>query len=114
MSQAATALEFRIFDLVYGGFIGFALFKLVFEVLSSLFDNLLILSVLERAFCDQFFCIGLRDRFHRSNNFIHLGLGESRFVHLVVSVFTEPYHVKKDILAKGLPIPHSQFANLCY
>jgi hypothetical protein len=46
VSQGATSLEFRVFDLLQRWLVILTLFEFILKVLGSLFDNLLVLRVL--------------------------------------------------------------------
>jgi hypothetical protein len=111
VGETATAFEIRVLDLLNGRLIFFTFFEFFFEVCSSGVNNLVVLSVLQRTFSNQFLSIRLRHRLHGTDDFVHLRLSESRLIDLIVAVLPETDHVKKHIFAIFLPISHSKFAN---
>ena len=109
--KAAAALEFRVLDLLKRWLVLFALLELVLKVCGGLLDDLLVLRVLHGPLGNDFLGIGLRHRLHAADDLVHLGLGECGLVDFVVPVLSEADHVKEDVLAEPLPVPHCELAH---
>jgi hypothetical protein len=114
VSQTAATFELRILDSLEGGLILLALLELLFEIVCSLINNLLILTLLKRAFLNKLVSVGLRNWFHIANYFVHTWLGKGRLIHFIMSVLSESNHVENDIFSKFLPVTNCKLGYTGY
>jgi hypothetical protein len=66
---------------------------------------------INNSFTYESFCILLGQGFGFSDLLIHLWLREARFIDFIMPVLTIANHINENILPKGLPVRHHEFAD---
>ena len=79
-------------------------FELFFSLIPHFQSNLFFVRIIHNTFSSEFLSVKTGYRLMGSNLLIHPWLCKPRLINLIMTVFSEPNHIKHDILSISLPI----------